>query len=141
MGGGFYWLCFCFTVKYRNNPINQVPNLQKSPKSNQHPTFYTLSCLQQPKYTALSSCHNTLLLNNTLATKYGGLLLREVHKIITSEKNTWRHFCRSTVFNYFFQLFPIPFAEHLCMNHLFHMSAFIALAGFTHTWNTCTFIT
>lgn len=35
------------------------------------------------KYTVLSSCHSTLLLNDTPATKCGGPLLREVHKIIT----------------------------------------------------------
>lgn len=35
------------------------------------------------KNTVLSSCHNTLLLNNTVATKYGGPLLRGVHKIIS----------------------------------------------------------
>ena len=35
------------------------------------------------KYRISSSRYNILLLNNTLATKYGGPLLREVHKIVT----------------------------------------------------------
>lgn len=83
----------CFTVKglFLNN-FNQVSHLQKTPKSNQYSTFYTLrftASLEIEKQnphannTILSSCHNTLLLNNVLTTRYGGPLLQQVSTTIT----------------------------------------------------------